>query len=194
MPASRLPRHVLILAAAAVLAIGVALPAAAADLPKQFFGSFVGSGTAENLAEKTTEKRDLDVTIEPFKSNGFSMHWITVVRDEDGKRTGDGVKRREVAENFLPFEGRQNIYVLAPEGGLFKRAELPNPLRGEPMRWATIENDTITVHSIAIGESGESHMQVYRRTLTDGGMDVSYLRLENEKIIVRLTGELTKAK
>ena len=164
----------------------------AAEEHDKFYGSYVGSGTAERMIENTTEQRDLDVTVEPFKNDGFTVKWITVVRGTDGARVGDDVKRREVEENFIPLEDKKDVFILAPKGGLFKKAEMPNPLLGEPMRWATLEAGSMTVYSMAISESGGSELQVYRRTLTEKGMDISFLRMQDEAVELRMTGTLVR--
>ena len=166
----------------------------AAEGAEKFYGSYVGSGKAERVLEDVTEERDLDVTVEEYKNGGFTIKWITVVRGPDGERVGDEVKRREVEENFIPLEDKPDVFILAPKGGLFQKAELPNPLRGEPMRWATLENGSMTVYSMAIGEGGGSELQVYRRTLTEKGMDVSFLRMRDEKVEVKMEGTLVRAK
>ncbi|NNE84878.1 MAG: hypothetical protein HKN28_13010 [Alphaproteobacteria bacterium] len=176
-------------ATALTLSAGTALASEAAE---KFYGSFVGQGTAERIREKVTEQRDLDVTVEAFKNGGFTIKWITVVRGSDGARVGDDVKRREVIENFIPLEDKQDVYVLAPKGGLFKKAELPNPLLGEPMRWATVENGAMTIYSMAIADNGGSELQVYRRTLTDKGMDISFLRMQDETVELRMEGTLVR--
>lgn len=168
--------------------------ARAAEHHDKFYGSYVGSGTAEHISKKITEQRDLDVTVEPFKNNGFTIKWITVVRGSDGARTGDDVKRREVEENFVPLEAKENVFILSPKGGLFQKAELPNPLRGEPMRWATLENGAMTVYSMAISETGGSELQVYRRTLTEKGMNISFLRMSDEAVELRMEGTLVRTK
>ncbi len=183
----------------AVVVIAVSLPlgssvALAAEDPTKFYGSYVGSGTAQRIAENVTEQRDLDVTVQEYKNGGFTVKWITVVRGPDGDRVGDDVKRREVEENFIPLEGREDVFILAPKGGLFQKAELPNPLRGEPMRWATLENGAMTVYSMAIGDAGGSELQVYRRTLTEKGMDVSFLRMHNENVEIKMDGKLVRTK
>ena len=152
------------------------------------------AGTASRVGEKQTEQRDLDVTIEPYKKGGFTIKWITVVRGADGQRVDDDVKRREVEENFIPLEDKENVYILAPKGGLFQKAELPNPLRGEPMRWATIENGAMTIYSMAITNAGGAELQVYRRTLTDKGIDISFLRMHDEKVVVHMEGTLVRTK
>lgn len=182
---------VVIVAASLPAGISAAL---SAEEPEKFYGSYVGSGTAQRVADNITEQRDLDVTVEEFKNGGFTVKWITVVRGPDGGRTGDDVKRREVEENFIPLEEKEDVYILAPKGGLFQKAELPNPLRGEPMRWATIEDDAMTVYSMAISDTGGSELQVYRRTLTEKGMDVSFLRMRDETVELTMNGTLVRAK
>jgi len=79
-----------------LLLAAVALPAQADEDISRFFGTYVGSGNAENIAQGDVEVRDLDVTITAHKDDGFVLKWITVVRGEDGARTGEDVKRREV--------------------------------------------------------------------------------------------------
>lgn len=182
-----------IVVVAVVLPVGAGT-ALAAEKQEKFYGSYVGSGTAERVTENITEQRDLDVTIEAYKNGGFTIKWITVVRGTDGARVSDDVKRREVEENFIPLEDKENLYILAPKGGLFQKAELPNPLRGEPMRWATIENGAITIYSMAISDNGGSELQVYRRTLTEKGMNISFLRMQDENIELKMEGTLVRTK
>ncbi len=181
------------LVAAALLVIHPSM-AQANELVEKFFGSYVGSGTADILATGQKEDRDLDVTIESFKEDGFTLKWITVIRGADGARTGDDVKRREVEEHFAPVKDRENLYLLASEGGLFQKSELPNPLLGEAVRWAAVRGNYMTVYSLAIGEDGGSELQVYRRTLTAKGMDITFMRLEDEAIQVRVQGKLVRTK
>jgi len=182
---------VVVVSASIPIGAGAAL---AAGEQEKFYGSYVGSGTAEQVGEKHTEQRDLDVTVEAYKNDGFTIKWITVVRGTDGARVAEDVKRREVEENFTPFGNKEGVFILAPKGGLFQKAELPNPLRGEPMRWATIEDGAMTVYSMAIGDKGDSELQVYRRTLTEKGMDVSFLRMQDEIVELRMEGTLVRTK
>lgn len=182
---------VVVVTASIPIGAGVAL---AAGHQEGFYGSFVGSGTAKRVTENKTEQRDLDVTIEAYKSGGFTIKWITVVRGSNGARVGDGVKRRAVEETFTPLEDKEGVFILAPKGGLFQKAELPNPLRGEPMRWATVAKGAMTIYSMAIGDKGGSELQVYRRTLTEKGMDISFLRMRDETVVVRMEGKLVRTK
>jgi len=175
-----------------LLLAAVALPAQADEDISRFFGTYVGSGNAENIARGDVEVRDLDVTITAHKDDGFVLKWIRVVRGEDGARTGEDVKRREVEETFIPAKDRPNVFIPAPNGGLFQKAETPNPLDGEAARWAAIEGNAMTVYSLAISEGGGAELQVYRRALTEKGMDISYLRLHDEDVVLRMKGTLVR--
>ncbi len=188
---TRAIRIVLPVVAMAFLATAQA-GARADETVERFFGSFVGTGNAENLLKGEKEVRDLDVSITEFKDDGFTLKWITVVRGEDGARTGDDVRRREVEESFIPVEDKENVFVLAPTGGLFQKAELPNPLLGEAIRWAAIEGNAMTVYSLAINDSGGAELQVYRRALTEKGMDITFQRLKDEQLVVRMKGTLVR--
>lgn len=136
-----------LLAATVFLAASLVLTgnAHANEAVEEFFGNYVGAGNAVNLNSERRETRDLDVTVERFKNEGFTLKWITVIRDENGGRTGADVKRREVEENFIPVEDKENVFILSPEGGLFQKSELPNPLRGDAVRLAAIDGDAMTV-------------------------------------------------
>ncbi|MDA0786289.1 MAG: hypothetical protein O3B37_08350 [Proteobacteria bacterium] len=182
-----------LLATAAFLAAGVMLAGGAhAEAVEKFFGNYVGAGSAVILGSDRRETRDLDVTIERFKNDGFTLKWITVIRDENDERTGADVKRREVEENFIPVEDKENVFILSPEGGLFQKSELPNPMDGDPVRWAAIDDNAMTVYSLAINEQGGSELQVYRRSLTDKGMSISFMRLQDEDVKVRMSGDLVR--
>ena len=157
-----------------------------------FFGSYVGGGLAER-DDGSTEERDMDVSIKSYKNNGFTLSWITVVRDEEGGRTGPGVKRRSVEEDFVPSPDMPGIFVSAPEGGLFSHAELANPLSGDPFRWASLRDNTLAVYSAGINEDGGTELQIYERTLTEEGLDVSFVRLADEHVKVRVDGSLIRA-
>lgn len=181
------------IAAVLFLCFGGLQPAVASDDIARFFGSYVGSGKAERLDTKTTEQRDLDVTIERYKDKGFTLQWTTVIRAADGERTSEGVKRRSIEEHFIPYADRNGVFIDAPSGGLFSKSELPNPLKGEPMRWAAVDGDTLSVYSMAITDTGAAELQVYHRTLTEKGMTIAFLRMHDETVLVRVTGELIKA-
>ena len=88
--------------------------AASAQQLEPFFGAYVGSGSSVDTLTGETGARDLDVTIEPYKDDGFTISWITVVRDNDGDRTDPNVRRRAQEESFLPSKDIEKVFVVAP--------------------------------------------------------------------------------
>ena len=168
-----------------------AVPLSAAEGLAAFMGAYVGTGIAERDGEQA-EKRDLDVTIAPYKSTGFTIRWITVMLGPDGERAGPDVRRRAIEEDFIPSEDMEGVFILAPQGGLFTRAELPNPLKGEPMRWATAHDGTLTIYSIGISADEGAELQIYHRTLTESGMDTDFLRMQDEQVKLRVHGALIR--
>lgn len=174
-----------------VTPIWFAGPASAAGELDAFMGAFVGTGIAERHGVEA-EKRDLDVMIEPYKSTGFTIRWITVMLGPDGERAGPDVRRRALEDNFIPSEDMEGVFILAPQGGLFTRAELPNPLKGEPMRWASVADGTLTIYSIGISATEGTELQIYHRTLTESGMDINFLRMHDEEVELRVHGALIR--
>ena len=170
----------------------LAAPAWAQNSIDRFIGNFVGSGTAERRGETTIEQRDLDVSIAAYKRTGFTIKWTTVIRGPQGERAGADVRRREVEEDFVLSEDLENIFILAPRGGMFTRAKLPNPLEGDPMRWASVAGDTLTIYSLGIAAEGHAEFQIYHRTLTETGLKSHFLRMQDEVVVVQATGELTR--
>ncbi len=179
-----------------ILALGsgllLAAPAWAQNPIERFFGNFVGAGTAERPGETTIEQRDMDVSIAAYKGTGFTIKWITVIRGPQGERAGADVRRREIEDDFVLSENLENIFILAPKGGMFTRAKLPNPLEGDPMRWASVDGDTLTIYSLGIAPRGGAELQIYHRTLTETGLKTHFLRMEDEVVVVRVDGELTR--
>ena len=184
-------RNVFYLVSIVVALLALTGPASAEAHLDRFFGAYVGSGTAVHPIHGHAEVRALDVTVEPNKKDGFRIKWITVIHPADGP-VGHPIKRREIEENFVPSDWNGAVFISAPKGGMFTKAELPNPLAGEPMRWAAVDGDALTVYSAGISEKGAFETQIYRRTLTENGLDVVFLRLENERVMLRADGRLTK--
>ncbi len=177
-----------------VLAIGLLLaaPASAQNSIERFFGNFVGAGTAVRPGVEAIELRDMDITIGAYKKTGFTIKWITIIRGPQGERAGPNVRRREIEEDFLPSNDLDDIFILAPKGGMFTRARLPNPLEGDPMRWASLAGDTLTIYSLGIAAKGGAELQIYHRTLTATGLESHFLRMQDEVVVVQVDGELTR--
>ncbi len=162
-------------------ATGIAM---AQDLrPAAFFGTFQGSGFAEDRDSIYfgTTVRDLDVIIAPSGS-GFSVTWTTIIRG-GGDPSKPNVRRKTQTATFSTTD-KASVFRGAPSG---------DPLAGNPYIWAKIEDNTMTVFIMSINESGAYNMQSYARTLSGYGMDLVFSRIRDGEPVRTARAKLTKA-
>ncbi len=171
------------IAFAATLILIAAGAARAQDLtPAHFFGTFQGSGFAENRDSIYfgTTVRDLDVVIAP-SGDGFNVEWTTIIRS-GGDPARPNVRRKSQNATFTPT-GRKGVFRGAPSG---------DPLSGKSYIWAKIEGNTMTVFIMNIGDDGAYEMQSYARTLSGYGMDLVFSRLRDGEPVRSARAKLTK--
>ncbi len=170
---------------AGLLAIGLALgaPAAAAEPVAPFLGSYHGQSIADPDHELSA--RDLDVIIAE-RAAGFSVTWTTAVRDESGKR-----KPKTYVIAFEPT-GRPGIFASQMRTSMFGDRVPNDPLRGEPYVWARLKERTLSVYALLITADGGYEMQVYHRTLIEGGLALRFLRLREGEAVRTITAQLRK--
>ena len=158
---------------------------------EEFFGTWRGT---EISAPKGLEFQadDLGVAIEPYDS-GFHMRWTTL------DRTGPegGFTAEPVEASFSETE-RAGVYEYDPGGGslltsLFEAPATGNPLEGETLLWARLEETALVVYSLSIDSHGGLDLNRYARTLSDDGMVVSYQRRIEGREPVRIEGRLERA-
>lgn len=180
-------RHPIIgaLACAAFLAMtSLGAPTRAADnLPiEAFYGKFQGSGLAR--ADESDffglTVRDLDVTISAA-DGGVAISWTTVLR-QGGDPENPDIRRKADLIVFEPTE----------RPGIYRARRTGDPLRGEPMAWAYVREQTLTVHSLVVLEKGDYVIQTYNRTLSDLGMELEFISVRNGETARRVEGRLTK--
>jgi hypothetical protein len=173
-----------------ILAVGLAGPLAlsaqaqdgeAASLA-DFEGRWVGSGlldTQDSLF-MSMNRRDLDVTIEPF-SGGFEVSWTTVSRGGDPE--DPELERESSALTFYETD-RPGVYEADDSG---------NPLDGYVMSWARLHGQTLSVYQMGIVEDGGYEVASYDRTLTGpGSMDLHFRRLRDGEPVRAVNGRLTR--
>lgn len=171
-------------ALAAALLIGTSLAALAADLPlRAFFGTYSGSGLALNEESDyfSLTMRDLDVSVQP-SGKGFTLSWTTVLRQGGDPKNPD-IKRKSETVTFVP-SSRPGIYV--PTGGA------GDPVEAGRSVWARIKGQTLTVSTLSVLDDGGFELQRYDRTLTDLGMELVFLSMQNEGVARKVTGRLVK--
>lgn len=171
--------------ALALMAFGS--PSAAASPYDKFVGEYLGEGISEGLSENGDEltKRDLRVEIKP-KGEGFVVTWVSVTHKDNGK-----LKRKSYTVHFKP-KGKSGLYGSAMRSDMFGNQVPMDPLEGDPYVWARISGDTLFVYALLITEEGGYEMQVYERTLSPNGMDLTYSRVRDGEMMRTVRGKLKR--
>jgi len=180
-------RHVL----AALGLLLVPHTASAAEI-HDFFGEWRGvdvsvDGPAPSLK---LAPADLDASIDD-QNGGIRIRSLALTRSPDGPvvRTRDAI--------FAPTE-TPGVFAYEPGAGsllssLFADPAVGNPLEGDTLLWARLQDDALHVYSLAIDDRGGFALEHSIGQLTENGMVTrSVLRLENEQI-VRVEGRLERA-
>jgi hypothetical protein len=175
---------------ALALALACAKSASGASL-EPFFGSYVGVAKVENLEGGEVRRRDMDIVIEPYKQGGFRIHWVNVTL-VDGQRAVPGVERRVQTVLFEPAE-EHDFFVEVQEGNPFRERDDTQPMRGDPVRWASLDDQGLHVYSFVVLEDGRYELQIYDRTLTDIGIDIRFQRIIDGAVVRRITGTTARA-
>ncbi|MCP5372495.1 MAG: hypothetical protein H6907_12260 [Hyphomicrobiales bacterium] len=145
------------------------VPAAAGDSPlSAFYGVYAGEAAIER-DDGSSSMRSLDVVIRPWE-RGFSVVWTTIRHRKDGS-----LDRKTHRVNFAPSQ-RDSIYRSAMKSDMFGALVPLDPLKGEPYIWSRIHGKTLTVYALHIRDDGGYEMQVYDRTLTDKGLNLTFSR------------------
>jgi hypothetical protein len=179
-------------AAVALIALMLATPAdARAASLEPLFGTYVGVAQVEDIAKGDVRHRDMDIVIEPYGQGGFKIQWVNVSL-VDGKRAVPGVERRVQNVLFEPAQDR-GFFMEAAESSPFREREETRPMRGDPVRWASLDDQGLHVYSFVVLEDGRYELQVYDRTLTDIGLDISFQRIVDGSVMRRVTGTTARA-
>ena len=179
-----------VLLTGSVLLAGGPLQAGVGDLTP-FFGEYVGVAEVQDLPSGDTRKRDMDIVIQPYHEDGFEIQWVNVTL-VDGRRDLPGVERRVQRVLFEPADDR-NFYVEVEEGDPFREREEMQPMRGDPVRWASLDGDRLHVYAFVVGEDGTYELQVYDRVLTDKGIDIDFQRIVDDVVVRRISGTTARA-
>ena len=166
------------------------LCATASDL-KPFLGSYVGVATVEDTKTREVRQRDMDIVIQPYENDGFRIDWINVTL-VDGRRDLPGVERRVQSALFEPVAGR-DMYVEVEGPNPFQEREETQPMRGDPVRWASIDGPRLHVYAFEVLEDGTYELQIYDRVLTEKGLDIAFQRIVDGELVRRISGTTARA-
>lgn len=169
---------------AALCAMLLWIPAAAAEnlSIKAFYGTFKGTGIAENRDSVYfgVTVRDLDVTIKPA-GEGFRISWTTVIR-RGGNPSKPKVRSKTQKMEFLPG-GRPGVYRGTANG---------DPLSGGLYAWARINKNALITYVMSINKDGSYEVQSYTRTLVPTGMTFVFRRIKDGEPVRTVKGNLVK--
>jgi len=79
------------------------------------------------------------------------------------------------------------------ELGALVHEGVPDVLRGDPVRWASLDGRTLHVYSFVVTEDGTYELQVYDRVLTDKGIDIEFQRIVDDEVVRRIVGSTARA-
>jgi hypothetical protein len=134
---------------------------------------------------------DLDMTISEA-SEGFQIRTLALGREPDG-----ALAARPLEASFAPTDV-PGVFAFDPGRGsllssLFADPAVGNPLQGETLLWARLQDDTLHVYSLAIDPAGGFALEHSTGRLTDDGIAVRYeLRSQNDRIAI-VEGRLERA-
>ena len=168
------------------------IPLHAAEGPlADFFGTYVGVAEVEALEGGEGERRHLDIVIEPYDDDGFRLNWVNVTL-VDGRRDVAGVERRVQDVLFEPA-ANGDFFVEAEEENPFRERAAMQPMEGDPVRWATVQDGDLIVYSFVVHDDGRYELQIYERRLTEDGMEIEFQRLLDGELQRRITGHAVRA-
>lgn len=161
------------------------LGAAAEDsVLADFFGEWKGvevSVAGEGSLEVAPS--DLDILIQEVGA-GFQIRGFGMSRNTDSGQ----LVRRPVDAIFAPTE-LPGVFAFDPTVGqsllssLFADPATGNPLEGDTLLWARLQDDALHVYSLAIDHNGGFDLHHTTARVADDTMDTRYeLRFENEQV------------
>jgi hypothetical protein len=174
-------RHVL---AATALLVGSPAASAAEVAIEDFFGEWRGVDVRVDATEHAPKlsPSDLDMAITD-EDGGFGIRALALGREPDGTLVA-----RPMEATFAPTEV-PGVFAFAPTSGsllssLFADPAVGNPLEGDTLLWARLQDDTLHVYSLAIDRSGGYALEHSTGRLAADGIATRYeLRSENDRIV-----------
>jgi len=180
---------------AAILALVLAgsTAAARAETPstKQLVGVYVGEATDDLAGGQYHEQREIDMEIFPYEGDGLKVRWTNVTL-VDGRRDVPGVRRHADEMLLVPAPGRS--FFLAGIGyDPFQTHHEPDPMAGDPLRWAVVNGEALDTYSFVIDPDGRYELQMSKRHPMPDGMRLQFDRIVDGEVVRRMTGRGVRA-
>ncbi|MCC2113795.1 MAG: hypothetical protein KDJ16_17290, partial [Hyphomicrobiales bacterium] len=101
-------------------------------------------------------------------------------------------KKTTHAIPFMPYRKREGLFYSAVRRNMFGGMDAVDPLSGEPYFWAGLSGNTLTVSGLYIAEYGGYELQVYKRTLAGGNMEIEFSRIRDGEQLKFINGHLDR--
>ena len=146
-----------------------------------FYGTWEGNALSESQISVhfRLTSRDIGVTVKRTP-DGFSLMWNTVQR----QRGDPNNPQEQLKATTIEFR--------EVRPGLWQGADNRDPISGQPYAWAHIDAQTLVVSILQIYPEGSHEIQVYRRTLTGGFMELEFSRVVDGRQVRTAKGRLVK--
>jgi hypothetical protein len=168
----------------AAVALASARAAAASEAIADFAGTWQGVEVNVEAAEPAPKLApgDLNMTLTE-QDSGFRIRGFALGREADGTPVA-----RPLDATFAPT-GVPGMFAFAPDSGsllssLFADPAVGNPLEGDTLLWARLQDDALHVYSLAIDRGGGFALEHSIGRLTGNGMVARYqLRSQNDRVV-----------
>jgi hypothetical protein len=179
--------------AATALLVGPCAASAAQVTIEDFVGEWRGAEVSIDAPAQAPKlvPSDLDMTITEA-NGGFRIRALALWREPNGT-----LAARPLEAAFAPTEV-PGVFAFDPGSGsllssLFADPAVGNPLNGDTLLWARLQDDTLHVYSLAIDPAGGFALEHSTGRLIDNGMVAKYeLRSQNDWVAT-VEGRLERA-
>ena len=187
---SRIQRVPSFILALTLLHLPLKNPIQAASL-NDYVGSFVGEAVVSDSKTNIQSVRDIDIVFSRLDEGGIKINWVNVDL-VDGRRDLPGVKRRDGELTFSKAENA-NYFVELSAYNPFEESDELTPMEGDPVRWASLDENGFRVYSFVVLEDGRFELQTYIRSLDGDALDLHFERIVDGKIRRTITGRAQRA-
>ncbi len=151
---------------AAILILVTTSIAEAGTSIDEFFGAYEGSGFVidSGVQQGISSERQFVLEIVPFEGEGFTIKSATTEKVPSVPNPDLMPKVWASVMSFRPTD----------EIGVYDFAERGDVLTGGTLSWARISGDLLVVYRMEIDDEGIPELQIFRRTLTATGLELTF--------------------
>lgn len=175
----------------ATIAAGTNNNVAFADQLERFTGQYVGTAQVLDPDGAVIEERHMDIEIARHKNDGLQIHWYNVIL-VDGRRDLPGVRRNSNEVILVPHTA-PGYYVESDKSSPFREKRELAATKGDPIRWAVIDENTIYFYSFQKLPDDRYEMQTYIRRMNDVGLELDFERIVDGKSRRVIKGKTVRA-